>query len=187
MRTDTSAKNTSTSKLDIVSFESEYHLEGAIRSIMNVRASDPSYPPPHDAEYSYESMGTWLMEEDPFMRVIAMVDGKVAGHISLTPAHPYLENHLLRSDYVAKQPHGFLEISKFFVDPAFQKHGVGRILFNNAIESAFSAEFQPALAVIETSTKAIHFYKHWGMESVGEFNGIHGKNFVFVAPVPSEK
>lgn len=177
---------TSSANVEVVSFETEYHLEGATRSIMNVRASDPSYPPPHDADYSRESMGTWLMEEDPFLRTIAMVDGEVAGHISLTRAHPYLQDHLSRSEYVAKQPNGFLEISKFFVDPTFQKHGVGHVLFNHAIEAAMSVQFQPALAVIEKSTKAIHFYRHWGMESVGEFNGIHGKNFVFVAPVVNE-
>lgn len=175
--------NIPSANVDIISFDSEQHLEGTIRSIMNVRASDPSYPPPHDADNSYESMGTWLMEENPFTRTIAMVGGKVAGHISLTPAHPYLQNHLSQNEYVAKYPNGFLEISKFFVDPTFQKHGVGHFLFNHAVEVALSARFQPALAVIETSTKAIHFYRNWGMESVGEFNGIHGKNFVFVAPI----
>ena len=122
MRPDYSTNDTSSSNVDIISFDSEQHLEGAIRSIMNVRVSDPSYPPPHDADNSYESMGTWLMEEDPFIRTIAMVDGEVAGHISLTPAHPYLKNHLSQSEYVAKRPNGFLEISKFFVDPSLQKH-----------------------------------------------------------------
>lgn len=179
------AQNTPSS-IDIVSFEPEKHLEGAVRSIMNVRAGDPSYPPPHDADLSYESMRAWLMEEEPFIRTVAMVDGEVAGHISLTPAHSYLENHLSHNGYQSKQPHGFLEISKFFVDPAFQKHGVGHVLFDQAIDAALGAKFQPALAVIETSTKAIHFYKHWGMENVGEFHGIHGKNFVFVAPVASK-
>lgn len=181
-----SATKTNSSAIDIVPFESPKHLDGTIHSIMNVRAGDPSYPPPRDADLSYESMKAWLMEEEPFLRAVAVANNEVAGHISLTPAHPYLHEHLSRNNYSAKQPNGFLEISKFFVDPAFQKHGVGRLLFNHAIDAGIAAQFQPALAVIETSTKAIHFYKHWGMESVGEFNGIHGKNFVFVAPLPRE-
>lgn len=183
MRSDTSSNMPPSTMVEIFPFDAGHHLVGSVRSIMNVRAGDPSYPPPHDAEQSYDSMKAWLMEENPFMRIVAMVDNEVAGHISLTLAHSYLRDHLSRNKYVAKQPNGFLEISKFFVDPAFQKHGVGHILFNHAIDTALSAQFQPALAVIETSTKAIHFYKHWGMEDVGEFNGIHGKNFVFVAPV----
>lgn len=157
-----SANYSSSAKVVILPFDSDHHLGGAVQSIMNVRDGDPSYPPPRDAEQSFDSMKAWLMEEDPFMRIAAMVDGEVAGHISLTKAHPYLQNHLSSKGYVAKQPHGFLEISKFFVDPAFQKHGVGHLLFNHAISTAISAQFQPALAVIETSTKAIHFYKRFG-------------------------
>lgn len=163
----------------VLEFEDHDHLSGATLGLMELRKSGSSYPPFMDADNTATSLASWLMEEDTLFRFVALVNGEVAGHISVTHAHPYLTDHLEEFKVGAIADNGFLEISKFFVSPSYQKHGVGKALFSVAIENIVNRGYEPALAVIETSTQAISFYGHHGLVERGSFNGIHGVNFVF--------
>lgn len=167
---------------DIVSFSYHTHHSQAVECIMNVRLKDSTYPPQRDvADLIADDFAEWLMEENATHRWVAVVQGKVVGHISLVEGHPYLTDHLALHKEKPRGDKGFLEIGKFFTDPSMQGHGIGTALLRHAIDSSIAEGYTPALAVISTSSKAIEVYKKEGMKSVGYFNGIHGKNFVFVA------
>jgi GNAT superfamily N-acetyltransferase len=164
----------------IVPFSEEYRMQ-AVECIMKVRLKDPTYPPQRDVtDIVTGDFNTWLMEEETTHRWVALVDGKVASHISLVEAHPYLTDHL---DMHGEKPHGdkgYLEISKFFTNPEFQGKGIGTDLLRHAIHIALEESYTPALAVISTSVKAIEVYKKENMKQIGYFNGVHGKNFIFL-------
>lgn len=158
----------------------ETYTPSTIAGLLKVRASDPTYPPPHDADATVDDFEAWLFNDDPIFRLIAVNGDIVAGHISVVPAHDYLLNYCAGQNYVSNAPNGLAEIGKFFVNPDYQGHGVGDMLFREAFGFIWEHGYQPALAVISTSTKAIRFYRKHGMRDLGIFHGIHGKNLVFV-------
>lgn len=168
-----------------VPFSKDLHLEAAVAALLHVRQGDPTYPPPRDAEATPASFAAWLLEEDALGRWVALVDGKVAGHLAMTRAHPYLANALSSLGYTSIAENGLSEVSKFYVDPAYQGHGVGTALFRAGFEFAWAMGCQPALAVISTSMVARRFYSQKGMLEVGSFIGVHGENFVFVEDAPT--
>lgn len=167
-------------KTQIVPFAAPSHLDAAVAALLNVRVADPTYPPPRDADANPDSFAAWLMEEEVLGRWVSLIDGQVAGHIAITKAHPYLTGSLTTLGYESPAGHEFCEVSKFFVDPDYQGHGVGADLFKAAFEFAWSIGRQPALAVISSSSTARRFYTRKGMLEVGSFFGVHGQNFVFV-------
>lgn len=167
--------------VEIVRFSQKEHLAGAIESIREVRKSDAGYPSPVDTVFTQSGLVNWLLEEDAINRWVALIDGEVGGHISIVKAHPYLTQHLDKSGTQPGGVEGFAEISKFYVSPLYQKHGIGALLFAHALESAVAEGFTPALAVISTSVNAVRFYRKAGMEDMGYFDGVHGRNFVFLA------
>lgn len=162
------------------------HLEDAVTALLRVRDKDKTYPP-QENEASREAFAAWLLEEETLIRFSALVDGQFAGHVSIVKAHDYLENHLSLQGYVTKSENGFAEIGKFFVDPLHRKHGLGHALFEQIRHDAFSAGYQPALAVVDTSEDAIRFYRKAGMHELGYFNGFHGKNLIFAYDMPEQK
>lgn len=122
------------------------------------------------------------MGEDVIGRWVAVIDGQVAGHISITDPHPYLTDALASMNQAPAAGHSFCEISKFFVDPSIQGKGTGALLFEAAFSFAWQERLQPALAVVSTSLAARRFYSRHGMIEAGSFRGFHGENFVFVGP-----
>lgn len=169
----------------IVPFDKGTHLKQTLASIMKVRATDSTYPPKIDVpDFSTAFFKKWLLAEYTTHRWVALVNGEVAGHISLVEAHDYLTSHLAVNGEKPYSDKGYLEIGKFFTNPDFQGHGIGTKLLNHAIKISLDESFTPALAVISTSTKAIEVYKKENMKPVGYFDGIHGKNFIFVGVRP---
>lgn len=149
-----------------------------------MRKTDVTYPPAENPA-TREAFGSWLMEDDSLLRISALVDGAFAGHISIVKAHDYLQKHLDNKNYPSIAENGFAEIGKFFVDPLYRKHGIGKLLFEHIREESFKAGYQPALAVVDSSEDAVRFYRKAGMEEIGYFNGFHGKNFVFAYNLPT--
>lgn len=165
--------------IQIVDFQ-DTHMDSAVSGLLKVRKSDPTYPPPQDVDNTAKDFQQWILNDEPIFRLVALDGNVVAGHISAVPAHDYLLNYCATQNYATSAINGFGEISKFFVNPDYQKHGVGDALFQEALSLLKEREFHPALAVISTSVKAIRFYRKHGLLELGSFNGFHGKNFVFV-------
>lgn len=166
-------------KVKIDFFDQENHLAKTVESLFRVRDFDNKYPPVMDAGRNNEDFTAWLLEEEVLLRTVALVDGEVAGHISTTPAHSYLTDYLSAQHIETTSANGFSEISKFFVDPLYRKHGVGKLLFSHMAQQSIEAGYHPALAVVSTSEDAIRFYTREGWILAGTFTGIHGVNLVF--------
>lgn len=166
-------------KVQIDHFDHERHLGKTVESLFRVRDFDHKYPPVMDAGRNTEDFTTWLMEEEVLRRTVALVNGEPAGHISTVPAHRYLTDYLCANFIDTPAQNGYSEISKFFVDPLYRKHGVGKVLFAHSVRQSIEDGYHPALAVVSTSEDAIRFYTREGWILAGTFNGIHGINLVF--------
>jgi GNAT superfamily N-acetyltransferase len=163
----------------VVPFVEDEHREGAVAALLRVRKADPSYPPPQDADPTYESLSSWLQNEPVLARWVAVLNGSVTGHVQVSAAHKYLLDHLA-TDLARCRP--FAEIGKLFVAPDTQNVGIGTALLYRACEFAVSQGMRPALAVLPTSVAAIRLYRRSGMECAGTFIGVHGENLVMLGP-----
>lgn len=159
-------------------FNESLHLEQTIDSIMRVRDVYGVYPPKQDVGDDRQEFSDWLLEEEVLVRIVAL-EQQVTGHVSLTHAHPYLTKHLAGIGHELEGK-GYVEVSKLFVDPLAHAKGTGALLLQAMIDHSRENDFQLALAVIETSTAAIELYQRLGLHAAGEFDGIHGRNLVFV-------
>lgn len=159
------------------------HFQQTIQCLQDLQKSKSSYPPADIVTGIQPSTKDWLGEGTAH-RFVAVIEGQVAGHISLSEPYPYLSNFFIEKiqGYDEKS---YLEVGAFFVSPEFQKHGVGSKLFEHVINESEKLSKTPALVVVESydSHKAISLYKRHGMTSIGLFIGTHGKNIVFLKEV----
>lgn len=167
-------------KATVFHFSEDIHKNSISKALFALRASGSPYPSHKDVSSDEESLYNWLLSDETIHRFVAIVNNEVAGHISLTKPHSYLTEYLEKAGVRSASSKGFLEISKFFVSPEFQKCGVGGSLFRSAIDIVSSLGYSPALAVVDTSVDAISFYGHHGLKEIGSFEGFHGKNFIFI-------
>lgn len=61
-----------------------------------------------------------------------------------------------------------IQISEFFVDPFFQKNGIGSFIINSIIKTGEKAHKPTLLWVLDKNIKAINFYKKFGFEYTSE-------------------
>jgi len=149
------------------------HLTDTAGVLQRLRRVHPYYPPPADATNEIASLAAWLDDGDSYLaRWVAVRGDVVVGHIAVTAPHDYILNFLDASKDLA-------EITKFFVDPAAQRDGVGALLFTRARDFIRESGSVPVLAVVSTSSDALNFYPKNGMRELGFFEGVHGTNYVF--------
>lgn len=89
--------------------------------------------------------------------------GRPKGFIGLEPNYP--------------QP-GYLRIHKFYVLPEEQGKGLGRILFNSAVDTAFDLDCDILHLNVNRFNKAVDFYKHLGFKISGEEDIDIGKGYL---------
>jgi len=169
--------------LDLVKiepFDISRHLEPLVKILELVHAVDDNYPPSQDVENTSESFTKWLLRGGDLGRWVSTLGNTVLGHVSLSTPAEYLEPFFSKGIYSGPFPDHIAEISKLFVDPNYRSHGVGSLLLSCAKREAWLQGRRPALAVVLESKNAIRLYRRDGMENVGEFEGIHGTNFVYV-------
>jgi GNAT superfamily N-acetyltransferase len=166
--------------LEIVPFDAESHLQGAVEALLRLRRTEGLYPPRGDVKATPGDFAFWLLSEDVLGRWTALVGGRVAGHVSVTAPHPPLSDVLGEMHQTSRTMAGFCEVSKLFVDPSLQGRGAGTALFEAATRFARSEGLQPALKVLDTSLAARRLYARHGMTEAGSFRGLHGKSLVFV-------
>ena len=160
----------------IVPFDEDKHLDQALLALQAVKRAH-TYPPDRDADETLESLRTWLLEEVPLQRWVALIGEEPVGFVQITEPHDYIVRHLTAWNYDCLAD-GFAEVGKFFVDPKLQRVGVGAKLLAQACAFSWSESRQPVLAVVTTFTAAMHLYEE-GMRLLGTFNGVHGENWVY--------
>ena len=80
-------------------------------------------------------------------------DGIAKGFIGLEPNYPDIE---------------ILRIHKFYVLPECQGKGMGRVLFNKAVDVAFDLDLSTLHLNVNRFNPSVEFYKHLGFKVVAE-------------------
>lgn len=169
--------------LTVAPFSATEHRKPVVDVLLAVRTADPTFPPA-SAGSDASGLSEWLFAQPALARWSALEGDAVVGYVQVTPAHEYLSKHLARQFYAPQGPGGFAEISRLFVDPRCTRRGIGSRLLERACAFAWSQGYQPALAVVTTSTHAMKLYEREGMREVGSFDGIDGENRVYVDEMP---
>lgn len=97
--------------------------------------------------------------------IVAEVEGKVIGFSSFG-----------RSRY---EQHGLGEIYAFYVQKAYQRQGIGRLLVEKSLESLSTSHIMPAIVLtLSGNTPAQRFYEELGFKACGTaLNEIDGKKY----------
>jgi GNAT superfamily N-acetyltransferase len=157
-------------------YDEAVHRSGAVRALMSVRRADGGYPPPQDTGDTTEELDRWLFDSPVRARWVAVLDDEVVGHVCLSPAHPYLTRRLVP----VSPPTVLLEVGKLYVAAEARGLDLGRRLLEEAMGRAAGEGAVAALAVLPTSRAALGLYRDRGLVEVGQFEGVHGLNLVFV-------
>lgn len=171
--------------ITIQRYDPSNHYDQLVNCLQELIDSHSSYPPKNVLTGVVLSAVDWLADEGvDSQRFVAVLEGRVVGHIGITALHDYMveyftENALIQND---TERRSYAEIGTFFVAPSAQKHGTGGKLFKHALKEVYLLSKVPALAVVEShdSHKATNLYEKNGMMKVGHFNGSHGKNLIFI-------
>ncbi|MBC1435675.1 GNAT family N-acetyltransferase [Paenilisteria rocourtiae] len=108
---------------------------------------------PGDTHYATES--EYLLRNPPESKVVAEIDGKIAGILGFHSPIPLKSNEHV----------WMLDIA---VHPDFQRHGVGSALMQELYRIAKAENKKKiSLRVLSTNEKAIQFYKKHGFEKEG--------------------
>jgi GNAT superfamily N-acetyltransferase len=147
-----------------------------------VRAAGGTYPPAY-VEDADTQIAEWLERYPAAVRLVALVDGAVVGHVQLVAVEATdqdLPGALRRAGIDTV---GIVELARLFVSPARRGGGVGRALFDAASSAASSLGLRPALCVLVTQREAVALYRDAGWVELDSFVGVSGvENLVFVAP-----
>ena len=73
---------------------------------------------------------------------------------------------------------GYLRIHKFYVLPEQQGKGLGRVLFNQVVDTAFDVDCHKLHLNVNRFNKAVDFYKYLGFDVTGEENIDIGKDYL---------
>ena len=171
--------------MDVAWFSLDDHLEGAVDALLRVNGVDPTYPPSTELNRTIEDYTRWLLDTATMGRWAALADGKVAGFIQATEPHDYIYRSLEKVGYQTQAVNGFCEVGKFFVDPQFQRQGIGVKLFEQTLAFARICGWEPAVAVPFESTSAMKFVRHMGMRAAGSFGDDQDLVRVFTKPLQS--
>lgn len=150
------------------------HHEDLLSLASRVNEADTAYPPMGSVHVQNEDWSQWLFEEPVVIRLVALKDDKVVGHIVLESAHDYI------TDRLEDNSTDYLEIGQFFVDPTIQREGVGNKLFQSACQEAKLLLSKISLVVLDGSDSAKRFYLHHGLREVSKFSGRDGVNTIFI-------
>jgi GNAT superfamily N-acetyltransferase len=173
--------------LTIEKYEPAVHHSQLLQCLQELQESKSSYPPKDTITNIQPTAAEWLSDEgEDAHRFVAMLEGRVVGHIGISALHDYMVKFLKDNSFVADENEtelrSYVEIGTFFVSPSAQKHGVGGKLFAHILAETRRRGKIPALAVVEShdSHKATQLYQRHGMLNVGYFHGTHGKNLIFI-------
>lgn len=128
--------------------------------------------------------GGFLAKPDFLGAWVAIVDGRLAGHVVLAPPKATDVAAALVGRDAAM-------VSRLFVTFAARGRGVGAALLEHAVQEAHQRGLCPVLDVLATSSAAIAFYERMGWRLLGTGEAPWGQNRVTVrsyagpGPVPS--
>lgn len=131
------------------------------------------------------NLARFLTRPTPVAAWVAVRADEVVGHVALNPETSILVMRLV-ADLMSER--GAIYVSRFLVDPAVRRQGVGRRLLEKARRSALDHGHVPMLDVVDTPTAkaAISLYRREGWKEVGrvsfELKDTEIDELVFLGP-----
>lgn len=159
--------------VSVTEYNQNYHKD-LLSLVSRVNEADPAYPPRGSFHVQNEDWNQWLFDEPVVIRLVALKEDKVVGHIVLESAHDYI------TDRLEGDSTHYLEIGQFFVDPTIQREGIGNKLFETACQEARLLFSKISLVVLDGSDSAKRFYLHHNLREVCKFTGRDGVNTIFI-------
>jgi len=172
------------SSLVVVDFDPEFRTDLAA-VLLDVRLHGGTYPPLY-VDATSDGVSRWLEQDSSLLRLVALYDGRVVGHVQLVAAGSGDPDVTSALDGLGLDPGGFAESSRLFVHPEFRGIGVGRLLKRVAASRAWALGFRPVSAVMVSQEESVALNRSEGWVESGSFVGKSGLvNLVFLAPEPS--
>ncbi|MER8001395.1 MULTISPECIES: GNAT family N-acetyltransferase [unclassified Streptomyces] len=137
-------------------------LEDCVRMLAEVHKGD-GYPlnwPECPAE--------WLAQPAQFGAWVAEQDGRIVGHLALSPAGSDDLAPGLWSDRAGTSPADVAVVSRLFVSPSARGHGIGALLISQAAREARGRGLHAVLDVVATDTAAAALYERLGWSLLAE-------------------
>lgn len=147
-------------------YEAALHRNDTLSVLLRVR-DEGTYPPVTGK--TINAFADWLTRDPVQASFVALVEGKVAGHIAVSAPRPALASDLARAGKRSIASNGYCEITKLFVAPELQGHGIGRALVSAARGHAWANAQQPVIAVPEELEEAHRFCAGRGLTDNGAF------------------
>lgn len=108
----------------------------------------------------------WLASPRLFVSFVAIVNGELAGQVSLaTASGDNALSHWERA--LGVQADDLVVLKRLFVEPALSRRGIGRRLLEHAVAEAHRRRLWPVLDVDVRSVRAIRLYERAGFRPVG--------------------
>lgn len=180
------SSRTSSVPADVTVQEFDSSLRVALAEVLlDVRLQGGTYPPSY-VEATSAGVLAWLESDRALLRLVALVDGRVVGHVQMVAVGSGDPDVVAAVDGLGLDPSGFAESSRLFVHPEFRGLGVGRLLKRAAAEWAWSQGLRPMSTVMVLQTESVALNRAEGWVESGSFIGKSGlENLVFLAPEPS--
>ena len=131
-------------------------VEPCVRVLAEVHRSD-GYPVNWP-----ESPGEWLSDASGLGAWVAELDGRVAGHVSLSRSGEGDVAPRLWSERSGTSADRTAVVSRLFVAPGARGHGIGAQLMDRAVGEARRRGLQPVLDVVASDTAAAALYERLG-------------------------
>lgn len=133
-------------------------VEDCVRVLAEVHARD-GYPvnwPDRPGEWLSHgpSLGSWVAE----------LEGRLVGHVSLSPAGEGDLAPVLWSERKGTSPGTAAVVGRLFVAPQARGHRIGALLIGRAVREARRHGLHPVLEVVTSDTAAAALYERLGWE-----------------------
>ncbi|MEU6340964.1 GNAT family N-acetyltransferase [Streptomyces sp. NPDC046977] len=112
--------------------------------------------------------GDWVARATGLGAWVAVLDGRLAGHVGLSRPAEGDEAPGLWGDRNGTGREGTAVVSRLFVDPGARGYGLGALLLGRAEREARRLGLHPVLDVVATDTAAVALYERLGWELLSE-------------------
>ncbi|MET8079502.1 GNAT family N-acetyltransferase [Streptomyces sp. NPDC005303] len=131
-------------------------VEACVRALAQVHRRD-GYPVNWPAR-----PGDWLTQASGLGGWVADLDGRVAGHVSLSRSTAGDLAPVLWGERNGTGPQQAAVVGRLFVAPQARGHGIGALLMGRAVREARHRGLHPVLDVVASDTAAAALYERLG-------------------------
>ncbi|MET4921063.1 GNAT family N-acetyltransferase [Streptomyces sp. PSRA5] len=136
-------------------------LDACVRVLAEVHDSD-GYP----VNWPQDPAG-WLAPPESRAAWVALLDGRIVGHVCLSRARPGDTAPGIWSERTGNSPEKTAVVSRLFVSPGARGHGIGALLLTGTVREARERGLRPVLDVVTSDRAAAALYERQGWTLMG--------------------